>query len=88
MAATALIVSVLTLALNYRHARRATVLGLKPVLVFEYDGSRGWVLSNVGAGPTLNIIVAQKRVCEAWFNPVRVPPISKDGDFVLVWLAT
>jgi hypothetical protein len=86
LASTALIVSVLTFALNYRHTRRTTVLARKPVLVFEYEGNRGWVLRNVGAGPALNVIVAQKPVGESWFNPVRVPPISKDGEFVLRWL--
>jgi|SRR5712672_193882 len=86
LAATALVVSVLTFALNYRYTRRATVLARKPVLVFEYDGYRGWLLRNVGAGPALNVIVAQKRVGGGWFNPVRVPPLSKDAVFVLTWL--
>jgi hypothetical protein len=76
LASTALIVSVLTFALNYRHTRRRTALARKPVLVFEYEGTRGWVLRNVGAGPALNVIVAQKRVGGSWFNPARVPPIS------------
>jgi hypothetical protein len=83
---TALLVSVVTFALNYRHTRRSAILSRKPVLVFEYDGDLGWVLRNVGAGPALNVIVAQKRVGGDWFNPVRVPPLSKDGKFVLGWL--
>jgi hypothetical protein len=86
LSSTALLVSVVTFALNYRHTRRSTVLARKPVLVFEYDGDQGWVLRNVGAGPALNVIVAQKRVGGEWFNPVRVPPLSKDGKFVLGWL--
>ena len=57
----------------------------KPVLVFEYDGDSGWILRNVGAGPALNVVVAQKRVGGEWFNPVRVPPLSKDGKFILQW---
>jgi hypothetical protein len=86
LAATALIVSLLTFALNYRFTRRSAVLGRKPVLVFEYDGMNGWILRNVGVGPALNILVAQKRVGGEWFNPVRVPPLSKDGQMLLRWL--
>jgi hypothetical protein len=86
LSSTALLVSMVTFALNYRHTRRSAVLARKPVLIFAYDGDHGWVLRNVGAGPALNIIVAQKRVGGEWFNPVRVPPLSKDGKVVLGWL--
>src|ERR1041384_6175962 len=86
LSSTALLVSVVTFALNYRHTRGSAVLARKPVLIFEYDGELGWVLRNVGAGPALNVIVAQKRVGGDWFNPVRVPPLSKDGRFLLAWL--
>lgn len=86
LSSTALLLSVVTFALNYRQSRRTAVLTRKPVLIFEYDGDSGWTLRNVGAGPALNVIVAQKRVAGEWFNPVRVPPLSKDGKFVLRWL--
>lgn len=86
LSSTALLVSVVTFALNYRHSRRNAILARKPVLVFEYDGESGWILRNVGVGPALNVVVAQKRVGGEWFNPVRVPPLSKDGKFILQWL--
>lgn len=86
LSSTTLLVSVVAFALNYRHTRRSAVLARKPVLVFEYDGDQGWVLRSVGAGPALKVIVAQKRVGGEWFNPVRVPPLSNDGKFVLEWL--
>ena len=86
LSSTALLVSVVTFALNYRQSRRSAVLTRKPVLAFEYDGASGWILRNVGAGPALNVVVAQKWVSGEWFNPVRVPPLSKDGNFVLQWL--
>jgi len=80
----------LTFALNYAYTRRIAVLGRKPVLVFEYDGRRGWILRNVGAGPALNVIVAQKQVdgkgTGKWFDFVRVPPLAKDGEVLLEWL--
>src|SRR6266404_1422855 len=86
LSSTALLLSVVTFALNYRQSRRNAIVSRKPVLVFEYDGDNGWALRNVGAGPALNVVVAQKRVGGEWFNPVRVPPLSKDGKFVLLWL--
>jgi hypothetical protein len=86
LAFIALVVSIMTFALNYRHTRRSAVLSRKPVLVFEYDGERGWLLRNVGSGPALNVVVAQKRVGGEWFNPVRIPPLAKDGEFLLAWL--
>lgn len=86
LSSTALLVSVVTFALNYRQSRRSAVLTRKPVLVFEYDGNSGWMLRNVGIGPALNVLVAQRRGDGEWFNPVRVPPLSKDGKFVLQWL--
>lgn len=81
----ALIVSIITFALNYQNARRSSVLARKPVLVFEYQGDFGWALRNVGSGPALNVVVAQ-RLNGQWFNPVRIPPLSKEGTFILRWL--
>lgn len=37
-------------------------------------------------GPALNTVVTQKPVGGDWFNPVGVPPLSKDGQMVLRWL--
>jgi hypothetical protein len=54
-------------------------------LVFLYDGARGWILRNVGNGPALNVLVAQKKE-GTWFNPVRVPPLSKETEFIPLWL--
>ena len=85
LSSTALAVSLFTFWLNYRHARQVTVRGRKPVLVFLYDGTRGWILRNVGNGPALNVLVAQKKD-GTWFNPVRVPPLSKETEFIPLWL--
>jgi hypothetical protein len=56
------------------------------VLVFVDDPERGcWALHNVGNGPALNVLVAQRRDGQ-WFNPVLTPPLSKDSARPLPWL--
>jgi hypothetical protein len=82
----ALMVSVLSWVFSYRAGQLAEKRSRMPVLVFEYDGSRGWVLRNVGNGPALNVVVAQKRPHGEWFAPVRVPSLPRDGEFALTWL--
>lgn len=56
-----------------------------------YDRQRGWLLHNVGNGPALNIMVAARKTHEQpeseWQAPTRVPPIARDAEFELKWLA-
>jgi hypothetical protein len=87
LSAIALVVSLVTFGLNYLHSRRSLVLTRRPVMIFEYDGNRGWLLRNVGSGPALNAVVAQKKVEGTWFNPVRIPPLAAGGEFLPLWLA-
>jgi hypothetical protein len=71
---------------NYGLTRRAAVRARKPVLVFVDDPAQGaWVLQNVGNGPALNVLVAQRQEGQ-WFNPVIVPPLSAESSYPLRWL--
>jgi hypothetical protein len=90
---TATVISIVSIAialfsftLNYGLARRAAVRARKPVLVFVDAPEQGtWVLQNVGNGPALNVLVAQRQDGK-WFNPVIVPPLSADSSYPLKWL--
>jgi hypothetical protein len=82
----ALLVSVVTFGLSFWFGRRSAVMAQRPVLVFVYQQGTGWILRNIGGGPALNVLVAQKKVGGEWFNPVRIPPFQKDGEFILQWL--
>jgi hypothetical protein len=74
-------------AVNFTLNQRAAVRARKPVLVFVDDPDETcWVLRNVGNGPALNVVVAQRQTELGWFNPVRVPPLGKDSRFRLHWL--
>jgi hypothetical protein len=42
-------------------------------------------LQNVGNGPALNVLVAQRQKGQ-WFNPVIVPPLSTETSNPLTWL--
>jgi hypothetical protein len=86
LSATAIVISICTFGLSFWFTVRSSIAAKRPVLVFVYDGSTGWVLRNIGGGPALNVIVAQRRVGGEWFNPVRVPPFAKDTEVVLSWL--
>jgi hypothetical protein len=55
-------------------------------LVFVDAPEQGaWVLQNVGNGPALNVLVAQRQDGK-WFNPVIVPPLSVNSSYPLKWL--
>lgn len=56
------------------------------MLTFVYDDETGWNSQNIGNGPALNVIAAQKEVGGQWFNPVGAPPLPKDGEFGCRWL--
>jgi hypothetical protein len=66
------------------------ITGVKPALVFVYDHDSGWQIQNIGAGPALIIVVAKKEggknsPAGTWIEPVRIPPLKKDGAFSLHW---
>lgn len=82
----ALVVSLVTFGLNYKTSLDNSVLARKPVLIFEYESKDGWGLRNIGTGPALNVLVAQRGQDGKWFYPVRIPPLSKEGRFPLKWL--
>jgi hypothetical protein len=89
LASAALVISLITFVLSYRAATATERRSRLPVLVFVYDGNR-WLLRNVGNGPALGILVAQKHMKGSqagnWYNPVRVPPLACDAEFPLPWL--
>jgi hypothetical protein len=90
VAALALVVSVGSFVFTVFKGRYDQITGVKPALVFVFDHKSGWDLQNIGAGPALNIIVAKKEGGIAsstgnWIQPVRVPPLKKDGAFPIHW---
>jgi hypothetical protein len=84
IALAALVVSLITFAMNYQFTRRSTVLNRKPVLVFLFRKD-DWLLRNVGNGPAMNVVIFQMEEKE-WIKPVRIPPVAKDGEFILHWV--
>ncbi|MGV3588885.1 MAG: hypothetical protein ACO1OF_17900 [Adhaeribacter sp.] len=80
IATLALIISII----SYLQSKKSSVADIRPILVFVYDGRIGWIIKNIGNGPALNIIVAQ--IKGEWFNPVRIPPLSANCEFVMSWL--
>lgn len=86
IAAVAILVSIATFVVTLWTGRRAEVRARRPVLVFVDEPSRDcWVLRNVGNGPALNVLIAQRKD-GSWFNPVKLPPLGRDAAFDLTWL--
>lgn len=79
-------ISLISFALTYRQRGQSDIVGIRPALVFVFDNRTGWSLRNIGNGPALNVIVAKKRPYGEWFDAVRVPPVAKDGKFLLHWI--
>ena len=72
LAIAALVVSLLSIAISAFASRRTDLRARMPVPVFVYHTQTGWILRNVGNGPALYVIVAQKAGGD-WLGPKRVP---------------
>jgi len=62
------------------------VRNVKPALTIIYQNDTGWSLTNIGNGPALNVIVAQRETEGEWSNPVRVRPLALGAMIRLGWL--
>jgi hypothetical protein len=72
--------------LSFLSFQLTAVRSIKPVLTIVYQNDTGWSLTNVGYGPALNVIVAQRESEGEWSKPVRVPPLALGGNIRLEWL--
>jgi hypothetical protein len=75
----------LSFVLTYWNYSRTALRSMRPVLVIVYEND-AWHIQNVGNGPALDVLVAQKIPNGPWIRPVRIPPQSKDGGMHLHWL--
>jgi hypothetical protein len=66
-------------------AWRAVTRNLRPILVFVRDPQINiWFVKNVGTGPALDVLIAEKDREELpWSRFLRLPPIPKDGQITL-----
>jgi hypothetical protein len=42
---------------------------------------------NIGNGPALNIVVAERDDFGPWIKPIRVPPLGRDNELAQSWIA-
>lgn len=86
IAIVSVLIASVSFVVNYRIAQRTAVRARKPVLVFVDDPQQQcWVLHNVGNGPALNVLVAQRHG-GSWFNPILAPPLAREAVVPLTWL--
>jgi hypothetical protein len=84
--AVSAVIAASALLATMKFSRRGEVRAVRPVMVIVYKED-GWHIANVGQGPALDVMVAKKVVGGGWIEPVRVPPIAKDAEFRLHWMA-
>jgi hypothetical protein len=76
IAGIALVVSVIVFVDHRIREVRAARLARRPALVFTWDGpNRVWVLSNIGSGPALDVVILQ-HVDGRWSHPLRMPEMA------------
>jgi len=76
IAGVALVVSVIVFVDSRIREVRAARLARKPALVFVWNHEqRAWVLSNIGSGPALDVVIAQLAK-GAWGHPLRMPEMA------------
>lgn len=92
IALLALLVSGGALVFTVYKGRYDQRIAIKPVLVFVYDRQDGWFVQNIGVGPALNVVIASHEALPEgaeparWLEPTRIPPLKRDGSFVLHWV--
>jgi hypothetical protein len=71
---------------NASSVKNATA-SVQPIWVFHYNRERGWSVRNVGNGPALDVLTARRTDDQSDSTyPVRIAPVSKDGEFALKWV--
>jgi hypothetical protein len=80
------VLSTLALTISFFSFNLTAVRNIRPVLTLAYRNDSGWYLRNIGNGPALNVIVAERPNEGEWVNPVRVPPLANGGEILLHWL--
>jgi hypothetical protein len=91
ISAAALIVSITAAAIVTRQTRKNSNLDRLPILIITWNGTKQlWSIRNVGRGPALNVIVAQRTEDDKnlWYNPVSVPAVPVGESFDLEWLGS
>ena len=71
---------------NASSVKNATT-SVQPIWVFHYNRERGSSVRNVGNGPALEVLIARRTDDQSdWIYPVRIAPVSRDGEFALKWV--
>ena len=88
----ALAVSVTSFELSYSlsvknaSSVKNTTTSVQPIRIFHDNRERGYV-RNVGNGPALEVLIARRTDDQSdWTYPLRIAPVSRDGEFALKWV--
>jgi hypothetical protein len=83
ISAVALAISVIVFYDNRKRQEDAARLGRRPMLIFVWEAdAQQWVLRNIGLGPALDVVAAQK-VRGEWTSALRLPELAVGGSAVI-----
>ena len=87
IAIAALCVSAASIGVAGMSAWFARNWNIRPTMSFSYKQGTGWMLKNIGRGPSLDLIVGVGADDGIWDHVKRVPPMAVDAEMQLDWVS-
>jgi len=81
------LVSLIAVLLSYHAFRKTLREGVRPVLIFSRRSGTLWQIQNVGSGPAISLVVADRDTLREWRSSTKCYPLSAGAAAELVWIA-
>jgi hypothetical protein len=86
VAAISVLISVVAAILSYYAFKRTLHESIRPVLIFSRGAGALWRVQNVGTGPAVRLVVADRDTSGEWQSAVTCYPLSAGGSSELPWI--
>lgn len=87
VAAGSVFISLLAVVLSYYAFRKTLREGIRPVLIFSRRTGALWQIENVGSGPAIDLVIADRDTTGEWRSCTRCYPLAVGAVAELVWIA-
>jgi len=86
VAAISVLISLLAVILSYHAFRKTLREGVRPVLIFSRRSGTLWQIQNVGNGPAIRLVVADRDTFGEWQSSTKCYPLSAGATTELRWI--